>query len=98
MSFRIGQLAQQSAQPSLTMCSHKEAVYYLTILFLILLLSLVPLHADHLLQLCESKTSERLGEDVHELPTSFDELDDDLPSIDIVPEEVELDVDVLANM
>ena len=30
------------------------------------------------------------------MPTSFDELDDDLPSIDIVPEEVELDVDVLA--
>ena len=28
----------------------------------------------------ESKTSERLGEDVSELPTSFDELDDDLPS------------------
>ena len=28
--------------------------------------------------------------------TSFDELDDDLPSIDAVPEEVELDVDVLA--
>ena len=37
-----------------------------------------------------------LGEDIHELPTSFDELDDDLPSIDIVPELVELDVDVLA--
>ena len=55
-----------------------------------------PLHADHLLQLRESKTSERLGEDVRELPTSFDELDDDLPSIDTVPEEVELDVDVLA--
>ena len=30
------------------------------------------------------------------MPTSFDELDDDLPSIDTVPEEVELDVDVLA--
>ena len=30
------------------------------------------------------------------LPTSFDELDDDLSSIDTVPEEVELDVDVLA--
>jgi len=30
------------------------------------------------------------------LPTSFDELDDDLPSIDTVPEKVELDVDVLA--
>ena len=29
---------------------------------LILLLTLVPLHADHLLQLRESKTSERLGE------------------------------------
>ena len=55
-----------------------------------------PLHADHLLQLRESKTSERLDEDVHELPTSFDELDDDLPSIDTVPEEVEFDVDVLA--
>ena len=35
-----------------------------------------PLHADHLLQLRESKTSERLGEDVRELPTSFDELDE----------------------
>ena len=30
------------------------------------------------------------------MPTSFDELDDDLPSIDTVPEEVELNVDVLA--
>ena len=38
--------------------------------------------------------SERLGEDVRKLPTSFDELDDDLPSIDTVPEEVELHVDV----
>ena len=55
-----------------------------------------PLHADHLLQLREPKTAERLGEDIRELPTSFDELDNDLPSIDIVPEEVELDVDVLA--
>ena len=55
-----------------------------------------PLYADHLLHLHESKTSERLGEDVHELPTSFDELNDDLPFIDIVPEEVELHVDVLA--
>ena len=64
---------------------------------LILLLSLVPLHADHLLQLRESKTSERLGEDVRELPTSFDELDDDLSSIDIVPEEVELHVDVFVR-
>ena len=40
--------------------------------------------------------AERLGEDVRELPTSFDELDDDQPSIDTVPEEVELHVDVLA--
>ena len=40
--------------------------------------------------------AERLGEDVHELPTSFDELDDDLPSIDIVPKEVERDIDMLA--
>ena len=53
-----------------------------------------PLHADHLLQLRESKSSERLGEDVCELPSSFDELDDDLPSINTVPEEVELHVDV----
>ena len=30
------------------------------------------------------------------MPTSFDELDDDLPSIDAVPDEVELDVDMLA--
>ena len=55
-----------------------------------------PLHVDHLLLLCESKTSERLGEDIRELPTSFDELDDDLPSIDTVPEEVKLHVDVFA--
>ena len=54
-----------------------------------------PLHADHLLQLRESKSSERLGEDVSELSTSFDKLNDDLPSIDTVPEEVKLDVDVL---
>ena len=40
--------------------------------------------------------AERLGEDVHELLTSFDELDDNPPSIDTVPEEVELDIDVLA--
>ena len=40
--------------------------------------------------------SERLGEDVRELPTSFDELDDDLPSIDTVPKEVKLHVDVFA--
>ena len=76
------------------MCSHKEVVDYLTILPLILLLSLVPLHADNLFQLRESKTSERLGEDVCELPTSFDELDDDLSSIDTVPEKVELHIDV----
>ena len=30
------------------------------------------------------------------MPTSFDELDDDLPSIDTISEEVELDVNVLA--
>ena len=42
--------------------------------------------------------TERLGEDVHELLTSFDELDDDLPSIDTVPEEMELDIDVLAQV
>ena len=30
------------------------------------------------------------------MPTSFDELDDDLPSINTVLEKVELDVDVLA--
>ena len=30
------------------------------------------------------------------MPTSFDELDDDLPSIDMVPEKVELYVNVLA--
>ena len=30
------------------------------------------------------------------MPTSFDELNDDLPSIDTISEEVELDVDVLA--
>ena len=55
-----------------------------------------PLHADHLLQLRESKTTKRLGEDVRELPTNFDELDDELPFIDIVLEEMELDIDVLA--
>jgi hypothetical protein len=30
------------------------------------------------------------------LSTGLDELDDDLPSIDAVPQEVELDVDMLA--
>ena len=40
--------------------------------------------------------AERLGKDIRELPTSFDELDDDLPSINTVPEEVELYVDVFA--
>ena len=53
-----------------------------------------PLHVDHLLQLRESKSSERFGEDVRELPSSFDKLDDDLPSINTVPKEVELYVDV----
>ena len=57
-----------------------------------------PFHVDHLLQLRESKTSERFGEDVRELPTIFDELDDDLSFIDIVPEEVKLHVDVLASV
>ena len=55
-----------------------------------------PLHANHLLQLRELKTFEWLGEDVRELLTSFNKLDDDLPFIDTVPEEVELYVDVLA--
>ena len=40
--------------------------------------------------------AEWLSEDVRELLTNFDELDDDLPSIDTVPEEVELHVDVFA--
>ena len=79
------------------LCIHtRDAEDYLTILPLILLLPLNPLHADHLLQLRESKTAERLGEDVRELLTSFDELDDDLSFIDTAPEEVELPVDVLA--
>ena len=75
-----------------------RAADYFTILPLILLLTRGRNlhHANHLLQLRELKTAEWLGEDVHELPTSFDELDDDLPSIDAVPEEVELNVDVLA--
>ena len=55
-----------------------------------------PLHADHIFQLREPKTDERLGEDVRELPTSFDELDDDLPFINTVLEEVELHIDVVA--
>ena len=42
------------------------------------------------------RTDEQHGEDVRELPTSFDELDDDLPSIDTVPEEVELHIDMFA--
>ena len=78
------------------MRSQRKAADYSTILPLILLLTLEPLHTDHLLQLREPKTAERLGEDVHELPTSFNELDDDLPSINTVPKKVELDVDVLA--
>ena len=53
-----------------------------------------PFHTDHLLQLRESKSSERLGEDVRELSSNFDELDDDLPSINTIPEEVKLHVDV----
>ena len=68
----VPQQGASSVPPSLAVCSHKEAVDYLTILPLILLLSLVSLYVDHLLQLHESKTSERLGEDVRELPTSFD--------------------------
>ena len=76
------------------LCSHKVAVDLANNLPIILRLTLVPLRADHLLQLRESKTSERLGEDVRELSTSFDKLDDDLPSIDTVPEEVELHVDM----
>ena len=70
----------------------------LTILPLILLLtqSLDLIHANHFPQLHESQASECLGEDVSELSAGLDKLDDDLPSIDVVPEEVELDVDVLA--
>ena len=76
-------------------CVHtRKAIVYSNSLPLNLLLFLVPLHADHLLQLYESKTSERLGEDVRELSTSFDELDGVLPSIDTVPEKVELHIDV----
>ena len=78
------------------MRSHRGAADYSTILPLILLLTLEPLHADHLLQLREPKTVERHGEDIRELPTIFDELNDDLPSIDTVPEEVKLHVDVFA--
>ena len=48
-SGTVPQQGAFSAPPSLVVCSHKEAVDYLTILSLILLLSLVPLHADHLL-------------------------------------------------
>ena len=40
--------------------------------------------------------TERLGEDVRGFSTSFDKLVDDLPAIDTVPVEMELDVDVLA--
>ena len=40
--------------------------------------------------------TERLGEDVRGFSTSFDELVDDLPTIDTVPEKMELDIDVLA--
>ena len=40
--------------------------------------------------------ADRLGDDISELLTSFNELDDDLPSIDTVPEKVELYVNVLA--
>ena len=73
-----------------------RAVDYFTILSLILLLTLEPPPCRSSVQLREPKTAERLGEDVRELPTSFDELDDDLSSIDTVPEEAELDVDMLA--
>ena len=40
--------------------------------------------------------TERLGEDVRGFSTSFDKLVDDLPTIDTVPEKMELDIDVLA--
>ena len=59
-------------------------------------LSLDLIHANHLPQLHEPQVPEWLGEDVSELSADLDELDDDLPSIDTVPEEVELNVDVLA--
>ena len=82
--------------PSPAVCSHREAVDYLTILPLILLLTLEPPPCRSSFQLREPKTAKLLSEDVRELSTSFDELDDDLSSIDTVPEKVELDVDVLA--
>ena len=78
------------------MCSHKKAVDYSNNSSPNPTAIPCTSHADHLLQLHESKTSKRLGEDVREVPTSFDELDDDLPSIDTVPEEVELYVNVFA--
>jgi hypothetical protein len=70
----------------------------LTVLPLILLLTLGfdLIHADHLPQLQEPEAPEGLGEDVSELPAGLDKLDDDMSSIDAVPEKVELDADVLA--
>ena len=37
------------------------------------------IHANHLSQLYEPQAFERLGEDVSELSTGLDKLDDDLP-------------------
>jgi len=50
---------------------------------------------DQHAQPLEGAPTWRATVDIRELPTSFDKLDDDLPSIDTVPEEVELDIDVL---
>jgi hypothetical protein len=65
-------------------------------LILLLTLGLDLIYADHLPQLYEPKASEGLGEDVSELPTGLDKLDDNLSSIDTIPKKVEFDVDVLA--
>ena len=75
----VSQQGTFSAPPSLVVFT-QDSSRLSNNLPLILLLTLVPLHADHLLQLRESKTFERLGEDVRELSTSFDELNDNLPS------------------
>jgi len=61
-----------------------------------MLLSLDLIHANHLPQLNKPVASEGLGENVSELLAGVDKLDDDLPSINAIPEEMELDVDVFA--
>ena len=73
-----------------------SAADYLTNLPLILLPLLLGLELHHANLVLQPKAPKWLGEDVRELSAGLDKLEDDLSSIDAIPKEMKLDVDVLA--